>query len=182
MTFKRTAAGIGLVPRTRSGSQATGTSQARHDPNPSEDQVKIGMPQRIILGFVCSLAVAAPAFSVGWRGPAGAVFLSPFVFAVMILTAGPGALVESIILAVAMNKLAGRGTRRAIFVPASILVGILLGLVNIFPAERLLYSVTGDYSVVKLADIPLAYLLSGLFGGAACGFGVCIGLERRKQP
>ena len=144
--------------------------------------MKIGMLQRIILGFVCSLAVSAPAFSVGWRGPAAAIFLSPFVFAVMILAAGPGALAESIILAVAMNKLAGRGTRRAVFVSASILAGILLGLLNIFPAERLLYSVTGDYSVVKLADIPMAYLLGGIFGGAACGFGVCIGLEPRKQP
>lgn len=137
---------------------------------------------RTLTGWLCGLSAGAVAFTIGWKGPEGLGFLLPFVAVVLFLTAGPGAFVESLLLAMATGALSRRGVRRSTLVWTATAAGLALGLLNIVPAEHLLHSVTGDNSVVKLADLPLAYALGGCAGGAACGFGAAIGLEPGATP
>lgn len=134
------------------------------------------MIARALLGWAIGLWVGAAAFSIGWLGPGGTVYC-PFVLLVLGLTAGPGAFVEAILIAGTTHVLAPRIRWRKGLVAAAVFAGATMGVLNIFPAERMLHSVTGDNSAVKLSDLPLAYALGGIFGGAACGFGASIRLD-----
>jgi hypothetical protein len=137
------------------------------------------MIKNVIVGSLCGVLTGALVFSVTWLGPGGTVYF-PFVLVVLGLTAGPGALVEAILIAGTTHALAPLVRWRRALVAAAVLAGAVMGLLNVFPAERMLHSVVGDNSAVKLSDLPIAYALGGICGGAACGFGASIPLEPRR--
>jgi len=137
--------------------------------------------ERAAGAFAVSMFAASIGFGIGLAGPLGFVIFPAFL-PFMMLFAGPGAALGAWILAVSMEPRAATAATRGELWRVGLLIGLPIGVLNVFPAyELLVLSHLGDRETEPLVK-PLPYLLGALWGGLGLVYGTLSGMKPGRTP
>ena len=102
----------------------------------------------------------------------------PEIFLIMLLSAGPGALVLSVLHASLMGRWAPRASSRGQIRIVGILLGMFLGVANLIVSfEALLLAWGGGHRTNVYSPQMALLLIPAVAGGAGAGWGVTLGLN-----
>ncbi|MBI3858055.1 MAG: hypothetical protein HY293_20435 [Planctomycetes bacterium] len=131
---------------------------------------------RTLTGVLTGILLGAAGFCFCWQPPGSLVFY-PAVFIVMLVSAGPGAAFLSLVLAGIMKSFARTAMTRASIRWSGVLFGLPLGPLNLLPSLFIWNLWVGGNTHLGFNDLPVAYLVGGLCGGAGLGYGVTYTLK-----